>query len=116
LRADDLRYALTVASDVDALEKLLTHDFTYTHNAGYTDDKSSYLNRIRTGGVRYRDATRVTESTRIHGATGIMTGHMRMIAHLSEQAVQLDNVFLAVWIFEEQDWLLAAWASTTRGA
>ena len=103
-----------MSSDVDSLEKLLTNDFTYTHNAGYTDDKSSYLQRIRMGVVRYSDGTRVTENTRIHGTTGIMTGHMRMVAHLPRHALQLDNVFLAVWLFGEQGWRLAAWASTTR--
>jgi hypothetical protein len=104
-----------MSSDVDSLEKLLTNDFTYTHNAGYTDDKASYLERIRMRGVRYSDGTRVTENTRIHGTTGVMTGHMRMVAHLPRQAVQLDNVFLAVWLFEEHGWRLAAWASTARG-
>ena len=115
LRADDLRYALTCSSDADALEKLLTDDFTYTHNAGYTDDRHSYVNRIRTGGVFYTDGGRVSENLRIHGSTGIMTGHMRMVANVPGQAIQLDNIFLAVWLFgEEHGWRLAAWSSTSR--
>jgi hypothetical protein len=115
LAADDARYAALAASDTDTLDRLFTDDYSYTHNAGFTDTKAAYLSRIGSGGVRYSDGHRVTADVRIHGDTGIMTGHMRMLAHLPETTVQLDNIFLAVWLFEEGSWRLAAWSSTTRG-
>lgn len=114
LAADDERYRATMAGDVVALERILAEDFTYTHNAGFTDDRAAYLARIASGVVRYSDGGRVTASTRIHGDTGIMTGHMRMVANLAEGPVQLDNVFLAVWLHRDGAWRLAAWSSTTR--
>ena len=114
LKADDERYRATMASDVAALERILTEDFTYTHNAGFTDDRAAYLARIASGVVRYSDGRRVKAATRIHGHTGIMTGHMRMVANLADGPVQLDNVFLAVWLRQSGEWRLAAWSSTTR--
>lgn len=114
LQADDDRYRATMASDVAALARILTEDFTYTHNAGFTDDREAYLARIASGVVRYSDGRRVSAATRIHDDTGIMTGHMRMVANLADGPVQLDNVFLAVWLRLGGVWRLAAWSSTTR--
>jgi hypothetical protein len=113
--ADDARYRALMASDVETLDRLLTHDFTYTHNAGYCDDKAAYLDRIRRGAVRYSDWDRLSADLRIYGATGIITGHMRMIANLPDRAVQLDNLYLAVWVMVGRQWRLAAWSSTSRG-
>lgn len=114
LAADDERYRATMASDVSALDALLIDDFTYTHNAGFTDDKTAYLARIASGVVRYSDGGRVRADTRIHGDCGIMSGHMRMVANLADGPVQLDNIFLAVWLRGDTGWRLAAWSSTTR--
>ena len=115
LAADDARYRALMASDVEALDRLVTDDFTYTHNAGYCDDKTAYLDRIRRGAVRYSDWDRVSANIRIHGDAGVMTGHMRMIANLPDQAVQLDNLYLAAWVRLGGQWRLAAWSSTSRG-
>ena len=45
-----------------------------------------------------------------------MTGHMRMPVHAPGRTIQLDNLFLAVWVFAADDWKLAAWASTANRA
>lgn len=115
LAADDARYAALAASDTLALAGMFTDDFSYTHNAGFTDTADAYLGRIRNKGVRYSDGHRVAADVRIHGDTGIMSGHMRMKAHLPDTVVQLDNIFLAVWLFRARHWKLSAWSSTTRG-
>lgn len=115
LAADDARYAALAASDTDTLDQMFTDAYSYTHNAGFTDSKATYLDRVRSGGVRYSDGRRVMAEARIHGDIGIMTGQMRMQAHLPDSMVQLDNIFLAVWLFEDGRWKLEAWSSTTRG-
>ncbi len=114
LRADDRRYERILASDVAALDAILTDDFTYTHNTGFIEGKSDYLRRIADGTVRYSDGKRVRHDTRVHGTAGIMTGHMRMKVHARDQVFQLDNLFLAAWVFEDDTWRLAAWASTAN--
>ena len=95
LRADDQRYERIMASDLAALDAMLTEDFTYTHNTGFIEGKAAYLGRIADGTVRYSDGERVSHDTRIHGAAGIMTGHMRMSVNARGQVFQLDNLFLA---------------------
>ncbi len=112
LRADDHRYERIMASDVAALDAMLTDDFTYTHNSGFIEGKTAYLARIADGIVRYSDGERVSHDSRIHGTASIMTGHMRMNVHASGKVFQLDNLFLAAWVFEGEAWKLAAWAST----
>lgn len=114
LRADDDRYDRLLASDVAALEAMLTDDFTYTHNTGFIEGKSAYLERIAEGAVRYGRGERVNHDVRIHDRAGIMTGHMRMAVHARGRIIQLDNLFLAVWIFHGDRWRLAAWASTAN--
>ena len=114
LRADDHRYDRIMASDVAALDAMLTDDFTYTHNSGFIEGKAAYLARIADGTVRYSDGERVSHDSRIHGTAGIMTGHMRMSVHASGKVFQLDNLFLAAWVFEGGAWKLAAWASTAN--
>lgn len=114
LEADDARYAALNTSDLAALNELLTDDFTYTHNNGLVDDKEAYLARIRDGVVRYSDGARLDANARVHGNAGIITGHMQMVANSKDRAVQLDNIFLAAWVFEDGRWRCAAWASTAH--
>ena len=114
LRADDDRYDRLAASDVAALDAMLTDDFTYTHNSGFIEGKAGYLGRIAQGAVRYGQGERLSHDTRIHGTTGIMTGHMRMSVHARGKTIELDNLFLAVWVFEGGAWQLAAWSSTAN--
>lgn len=114
LAVDEARYRALMASDVDRLDHLLTEDFIYIHNAGFYDDKVAYLGRIRRGDVRYSDWHRVSAQIRIYGSTALMTGHMRMVANLPDQAIQLDNLYLAIWVLIDGDWRLASWASTSR--
>lgn len=114
LRADDHRYDRLMASDVAALDAMLTDDFTYTHNSGFIEGKADYLGRIADGTVRYGDGERVSHDTRIHGGTGIMTGHMRMNVHAPGRIIPLDNLFLAAWVLDGGAWKLAAWASTAN--
>jgi hypothetical protein len=114
LRADDRRYERLMASEVAALDAMLTDDFTYTHFSGFIEGKADYLARIAQGAVTYGRGERLHHDVRIHGDTGIMTGHMRMPVHAPARTIQLDNLFLAVWLFEGGEWKLAAWASTAN--
>ena len=43
-----------VRADLSALEKLLAEDLVYTHSNGDRDSKASYLDRIRSGQLKYR--------------------------------------------------------------
>ncbi len=42
-----------VRADLEALDKLLAPDLVYTHSSGDRDSKASYMERIRTGKLKY---------------------------------------------------------------
>lgn len=112
LRADADRYRAMLAGDVDALDRLLSPDLTYTHSSAHRESKAEYLASLSSGRVRY-ESTRCDEvSVRINGETAILEGHSVFSALVDGVSRTLDNRFLSVWVLRNSKWQMAAWAST----
>jgi ketosteroid isomerase-like protein len=48
-------------NDFDLLGKVLADDLTYTHSSGATDTKASYIDKLKTGKMRYFKADYAAE-------------------------------------------------------
>jgi hypothetical protein len=109
---ENSRYRAMVSNDLSTLDKLLADDLVYTHSTGAVDGKSSYLESLRSGMVRYISAERQQESFRAIGEAVLL--HGRMKAHVVVGGVEkaLDNVFNCVWARTATGWQMINWAST----
>lgn len=48
LRADNARFAVMLKGDIDALEKLLATELTYTHSNAAVQDKAAFISDMKT--------------------------------------------------------------------
>lgn len=107
------RYSAMVAGDAQQLDALLSADLDYTHSDGRTDSKTSYLESIRVGKLRYHRCERETAIGNCYGDVAILHGTVCLFAldQGMEKAIRIH--YLANWIRNpESGWQLRAWGST----
>jgi hypothetical protein len=103
------RIAAMVRQDASTLAGLLGDDLTYTHSAGNTDSKASFLDLIKNGvrylGVDYSDAQVVP----LPGNTAVVRGRAEIRL---EDTPRYCVVFLDVWTLRDGGWKMIAWQAT----
>ena len=101
-----------VKQDYAALEKLYTPDLIYAHSTGAIEDRSEYMNRLKSGKQKYDsidiEKTKVAE----HGNTAVAHSILRMTG--TSNGEHFDNKVMAlhVWVKEGGSWKLAAHQTT----
>jgi ketosteroid isomerase-like protein len=114
LAADARRRAANMAKDVVTLERLLTPDFTYTHNTGFREGRDAYLARIRNGQVDYVAMDRLDAKVRVYGDVALVDGLASMTYRNPPggPAHTVRTLYTAVWVLQTGQWRIAAYAST----
>jgi ketosteroid isomerase-like protein len=112
LALEDKRYAAMLAGDAKTLEGLFHDELIYTHSSGVSDTKTSYLDALRSGKVRYRKVNRSGERVRFCGDAALVTGRAVLEAEINGQAQTLNVSFLNVWTRTAAGWKFAGWQST----
>lgn len=114
LAADDRRRAANMAGDADALEAILSPDFTYIHNTGFREGRAAYVARIRNAQVDYVSLDRLAANVRVYGAVALVDGLASMTYRTPPggPAQTVKTLYLAAWVFSDGQWRMAAYAST----
>ena len=112
LAAEDRRYEALLGPDLPTLERLFHDRLSYAHSSGVRDTKDQYLEKIRNGYYDYARIDHPVERVDVLGNTAVVIG--RMTADLTVQGTQktIDNLSLAVWTKDSEEWQLVAYAST----
>jgi hypothetical protein len=102
-------------TDLAALDKLLGDDLTYVHASGKVDTKTSFLEALSSGDLRYLSWEPVDLQVRLLTNTAVLTGtyHVRAI----DQRMQADPldvriIVLGVYAKRAGRWQQVAWQST----
>lgn len=109
------RFRLMTANDLDSLSAMLADDLVYIHSDAVVEDKAGFLERMRSGGIRYRSISPVESKVRFDGNLAIVTG----LAAVSVTLNGNDNrdvtlLYTAVYRNAGGRWLLASWQSTRK--
>ena len=112
LAAEDRRYEALLGPDLPTLERLFHDRLSYAHSSGVRDTKDQYLEKIRNGYYDYARIDHPVERVDVLGNTAVVIG--RMTADLTVQGTQktIDNLSLALWTKDSEEWQLVAYAST----
>jgi uncharacterized protein (TIGR02246 family) len=110
--ADAARIQATVSNDLEALEKLLGDDLTYTHSSGVLESKAQVLGKLRSGATRYHTIVPSDVQVRIYGDTAVMTGRAAVNVTVDGKTQDLLLQFTSVYVQRDGAWQFVAWQST----
>jgi ketosteroid isomerase-like protein len=106
------RYQAMTDADTGTLEELFSANLVYTHSDASSDSKESYLDRLASGHFDYGPVEHPEHSIVVHGDCAIVIGDMRGEVRIAGQARVLNSRSLAVWVRENDDWVLLAYQPT----
>ncbi|HEY6792635.1 MAG TPA: nuclear transport factor 2 family protein [Trebonia sp.] len=106
------RYEAMTDGDVATLDDLLSADLVYSHSDATRDTKQSYLDRIANGFFDYGPLSHPEAAIVVHGDCAIVVGDMRGEVQVAGQTRVLNSSALAVWIRENDKWVLIAFQPT----
>ena len=112
LQAEGARIQAMLAGDLPVLNTFLAADLTYVHSGGQLETKTEFIERLRTGHLRYRRLDREEVRARVYGKTAVVTGraHVEVDADGEQHAFEIR--FLEVWVSKNGRWQMVAWEST----
>jgi len=97
---------------VAALDELFAADLVYTHSDASADSKQSYLEKLAAGHFKYGPISHPEHSIVVHGDCALVFGDMRGEVQIAGQVRVLNSRSLAVWVRENESWVLLAFQPT----
>lgn len=102
----------TMKADADALDALLTPDYTYTHTSAGVDEREAWLESFRSGGRIYHPYEIFEERYRTVGDVVILNGRSHQEMGPPDAWRELNARFTSVWVQMDGVWKLAVWQAT----
>ncbi|MFI5538815.1 nuclear transport factor 2 family protein [Nocardia sp. NPDC051900] len=109
---EDRRYAAVLTGEFDRFAALAHPDLVYTHSTAEVDTRDSYLEKLRTGHYRYHRIDHPVTRVVVAADTAIVVGEMHAEITAAGVRKTLANRVLAVWVYENDEWLLLAFQPT----
>lgn len=106
------RYQAMTDADVDTLAGLFAADLVYTHSDASSDSKQSYLDKLASGHLDYGVIEHPETRVVVRGDCAIVIGDMRGEVKIGGQTRTLNSRSLAVWVREDENWVLLAYQPT----
>lgn len=99
-------------ADTAALERILAYDLTYTHSSGHEDSRSSLIESLKTGALKYLSIDTDEVQVRVYGKAAVVTGTCRMKVDSQGQEFNLRLRFTDIYVKRNSRWQMVAWQST----
>ena len=106
------RFRAIVATDLTALNQLLSDDLTYTHSSGWTQTKAEYIESLRSGELKYLSFEASDVKVRVYGNAAVVNGIAEVKARSKGQETVSKIRYLDVYVKQQGDWKQVAWEST----
>ena len=109
---DQSRFRAMIANDLETLAAVLADDLVYIHSDGDVDSKEEFLQRLRSGSLRYRSIEPRDVLVRTFGHTAVVTGRSRMAVTNAGADREFEILYTAVYVVRGNSWQLVSWQST----
>ena len=112
VRAQHARFAAMSAVDLTALDTLVDADLVYTHTDGAVQNKTQFLETVRSGQIKYLGISPSEIHVQLFGdSVAVLTGrsHMTLGGAASRQ---FDIRFIDVEVRRNGRWMCLDWQST----
>jgi hypothetical protein len=112
LAAEAARYAAQTANDFAAMERLFADDLVYIHSSTAVDTKTSFIESMRSGTVRYHRMVLGDVTVRCYGGLAVITGRTGFEVTARGQALTMDLLFHALWAKRDAGLQFVSWQAT----
>lgn len=109
---ENKRYAAVLNQDFDTLTGLCHAELVYGHTGGNRDSLDTYLNKLRTGTLRYHRIDHPVYKIVLIGDTALVFGQMNADLTVNGSNKTLNNSTLAVWTKDGGEWKFTAYQPT----
>jgi ketosteroid isomerase-like protein len=109
---DQTRVRALVQNDLKQLDALLADDLVYVHADAGVESKSEFLNRLRSGSLRYRSIEPADVRVRMYGNTAVVTGRSHMAVTNAGADREFVVRYTAVYAASSGRWQLVSWQTT----
>jgi hypothetical protein len=119
LKVQQVRLAAAQAQDVAALERMIADELQYCHTTGAIDTKTSYLDTVRTGRIRWVEVKPSGMKARVYGNTAVVTGRLDQKITTGANPAPTEMAIRTIDIYVKRDgrWQLTDFqASSIAGA
>jgi hypothetical protein len=98
LMAEEQRRQAMLGGDIAALEALLSEGLVYVHSTGGRDTKTTYLDKLASGSLKYLSLS--FDDLQVHGEgpVQVVTGRMSAEVSMQGQSKTIRSLFLTVWM------------------
>ncbi|UXM92504.1 nuclear transport factor 2 family protein [Paenarthrobacter sp. JL.01a] len=111
-RLEETRYTAALEPDLATFEGLCHPQLVYSHSGGNRDSRTEYLDKLRTGALRYRRIEHDIDNILIIGDTALVFGQMSADVTVNGTDKTINNRSLAVWVQDAGNWKFAAYQPT----
>ena len=109
---EERRWTAMTQNDLATLDTLFADDLVYTHSSGTVDSKSSYIQSLRSGDVRYKSVERDPANIAVHGDAAFVTGAARVSVTVRGQDKMIHMRYSNVWLKQATGWRFSLWHAT----
>jgi hypothetical protein len=112
LAAEDARYLAQTRNDFSAMERMFGTDLVYTHSTALVDGKTSYIDSMRSGNVKYRSMNRSEVKVRIYDCLAAITGTANFDVTVKGQEIAVELRFISLWAKRASGLQFVGWQAT----
>ena len=109
---DARRVGAILAGDFAALESLMGDNLRYVHSSAVDEDKTLYLEKLRSGHYVYKGLTTVRRDFRVLGDVVLVNGDVRIEVEVKGTSKVVMSRYLQVWARRAGGWRMVSWQST----
>lgn len=115
LKREQQRVELLTSGKLDELAAMLSPSVTYTHSSAAIDDKTRFLESLRSGQVAYKSLKHSDVQVRFPTPdVAILTGMSDVDVAIGGKPTHVPLRFTIVYVRQKGVWLMEAWHSTRR--
>jgi ketosteroid isomerase-like protein len=101
-----------INSDIAGLERIYDDSLIYTHSNGSVDNKSAYVDNIKSGVTKYQSMKRDDIKVNVYGNTALVTCHWQV--HVLNRGNKIDTNarYIHVYVKRKDGWKMVAHQAT----
>ena len=112
LASEDARYAAQTGDDFGAMQKLIGDDLVYIHSSAVVDNKTTYIDSMKSGAVKYRVMRRSDVTVRTYGCIAIISGLGNFDVTVKGKDLAVEIRFHSIWAKRDQGLEFVSWEAT----